>query len=152
MSTEKFLFWTFWRWGIRSFFDPQRWCKMIFLLAWNTIFSDSWKPLVLNFLDKENTIFFDPKNWCNMLFYLAWNSIFTDYLNVLVFNLSEMENTVFFEHKNLIERWYLLTIFELFIKLQDLENMVADAVSIITSKDDLAKENAEIKQVLKENG
>ena len=30
--------------------------------------------------------------------------------------------------------------------------MVVDAVSSITSKDDLAKENAEIKQVLKENG
>ena len=39
------------------------WCKMIFSLAWNTMFTDYWKVLVLNFLGIRNTVFFWTKNW-----------------------------------------------------------------------------------------
>ena len=35
-------------------------CKVKFSLAWNTIFIDYWKVLVLNFSEIENTIFI----WC----------------------------------------------------------------------------------------
>ena len=38
--------------------------------------------------------------------------IFTDYWKVLVLNFSEMGNTIFFWAKKLMERWYLLGLFE----------------------------------------
>ena len=49
--------------------------------------------------------------------------IFTDYWTVLVLN-SVMGNTVFFSVKKLMERWYLLALFELSMIFQDLGNML----------------------------
>ena len=92
-----FLFWTFRRWEIRSFFDSKSWCKMIFSSAWNSMFFECGKVLVLNF--------------------------------------SEIGNTVFFWSKKLMESWYFLGIFELFMIFQDLGNMVFHAVGCPYHKD-----------------
>ena len=73
---------------------------MIFSLAWNIIFSDNWKVLVLKFLEMKNMVFLSQK--------VDGNMIFTDYWKVLVLIFSEMGNTVFSWAKKLIERWYLL--------------------------------------------
>ena len=155
--------------------------EMIFSLAWNIIFSDNFKVLVLKFLEIKNmvflsqkvdgnmiftdywkvlvliilgmgnTVFFDPKVDGKMIFTDYWNvlvlnflmmekyglslsqevdgkMIFTAYWEVLVLNVSVIGNTVFFWSKNLMERLYLLGLFELSIIFQDLENMVFRAV------------------------
>ena len=73
---------------------------MIFSLAWNIIFSDNFKVLVLKFLEIKNMVFLSQK--------VDGNMIFTDYWKVLVLTFSEMGNTVFSWAKKLIERWYLL--------------------------------------------
>ena len=54
--------------------------------------------------------------------------IFTDYWKVLVLNFSMMGNTIFFSAKKLMERWYLLGLFELSMMFQDLGNTVFHAV------------------------
>ena len=74
--------------------------EVIFSLAWNIIFSDNWKVLVLKFLEIENMVFLSQK--------VDENMIFTDYWKVLVLIFSEMGNTVFSWAKTLIIRWYLL--------------------------------------------
>ena len=53
-----FFFWTFWRWEIRSSFDSKSWYKIIFSLAWNTMFYEYGKVLVFNFSEMGNTVFF----------------------------------------------------------------------------------------------
>ena len=58
----------------------------------------------------------------------AWNTMFFEYQKVLVLNFSKIGNTVSFWSKNLMESWYFLYIFELFMIFQDLENMVFHAV------------------------
>ena len=90
LITEKFLFWTFQGWEIRSSFNSRSWCKMTFPSAWNTIFFEHGKVLVLNF--------------------------------------SGIGKTVFFWSKKLIESWYFLGSFELFMILQNLGNIVFRAV------------------------
>ena len=155
--------------------------EVIFSLAWNIIFSDNWKVLVLKFLEMKNMVFLSQK--------VDGNMIFTDYWKVLVLIFLEMGNTAFFfeqeywwkddiywllkvlflsfsvmkkrsffesrnwwkyyiywllrsscfalfgdgkdglfSAKKLVERWYLLGIFELSIILQELGNMVFRAV------------------------
>ena len=74
--------------------------EVIFSLAWNIIFSDNWKVLVLKFLEMKNMVFLSQK--------VDGNMIFTDYWKFLVLIFSEMGNTVFSWAKKLIERWYLL--------------------------------------------
>ena len=54
--------------------------------------------------------------------------IFTDYWKVFLLNFSEMGNRVFFWAKTLMERWYLLGLYELSMVFQDLGNMVFRAV------------------------
>ena len=54
--------------------------------------------------------------------------IFTEYWKVLVLSFSVMGNTVFFSAKKLMERWYLLGLFELSMLFRDLGNMVFRAV------------------------
>ena len=73
---------------------------MIFSLAWNIIFSDNWKVLVLKFLEMKNMVFLSQK--------VDGNMIFTDYWKVLVLTFSERENTVFSWAKKLTKLWYLL--------------------------------------------
>ena len=113
---------------------------MVFSVASNTVFTDYWKVIVLNFRD-GNTVFFELKSWWRdntyWLLETSWfelfggvkyslflsqkvdgKMIFTDYWNVLVLNFSEMANTVSFWGKKLMKRWYLLLLksscFELF--------------------------------------
>ena len=66
--------------------------EVIFSLAWNIIFSDNWKVLVLKFLEMKNMVFLSQK--------VDGNMIFTDYWKVLVLNFSVMGNTVFFESRS----------------------------------------------------
>ena len=105
--------------------------EVIFSLAWNIIFSDNWKVLVLKFLEMKNMVFLSQKVDGNMIFTDYWKvlvlnfsvmgnmaffrvkklmekMIFTDYGKVLVLNFSVVGNTVFFWVKKLTERWYLL--------------------------------------------
>ena len=55
--------------------------------------------------------------------------IFTGYWEVLVLNFSVMGNTVFFSAKKLMERWYILGLFELSMIFQDFGNMAFRAVT-----------------------
>ena len=73
--------------------------EVIFSLAWNIIFSDNWKVLVLKFLEIKNMVFLGQK--------VDWN-IFTNYWKVLVWTFLEMGNKVFSWAKKLTEIWYLL--------------------------------------------
>ena len=50
LTTEKFFFWSFWEWEIRSFLSQK--------VDGNMIFTDYFKVLVLNFLVMGNTVFF----------------------------------------------------------------------------------------------
>ena len=59
--------------GIRSFFDPKSWFKVMFSLAWNTMFSDYCKFLVLNFWEIGNTVYF-WKTWWKDDIYLVFLS------------------------------------------------------------------------------
>ena len=63
-----------------------------------------------------------------MVFSLGWNIMFSDYWKALVLNFSVMENDASFTAKKLMERWYLLGLFDLSMILHDLENMVFRAV------------------------
>ena len=92
--TGKFLFWTFRRWEIRSFFKSKSWWKDgIYWLLESSCFE--------LFGDGKYGLFSSQK--------VDRKMIFTDYWKVLVLNFSEMRNTVFFRAKKLMERWYLLT-------------------------------------------
>ena len=104
--------------------------EVIFSLAWNIIFTDNYKVLVLNFLEMKNMVFLSQKVDGNMIFTDYWKilvlifsrmgntvfswakklmeMIFTDYWKGLVLDFSVMGNTVFFRVKKLMERWYLL--------------------------------------------
>ena len=74
--------------------------EVIFSLAWNIIFSDNWKVLVLKFLEIKNMAFLSQK--------VDRNMIFTDYWEVLILTFSEMGNMVFSWVKKLTEMWHLL--------------------------------------------
>ena len=65
---------------------------MIFSLAWNIVFSDNFKVLVLKFLEIKNMVFLSQK--------VDGDMIFTDYWKVLVLTFSEMGNTVFSRAKS----------------------------------------------------
>ena len=73
---------------------------MLFSLAWNIIFSNNLKVLVLKFLEMKDMVFLSQK--------VDGNMIFTDYWKVLVSTFSEMGNTVFSWPKKLTEIWHLL--------------------------------------------
>ena len=73
---------------------------MLFSLAWNIIFSNNLKVLVLKFLEMKGMGFLSQK--------VDGNMIFTDYWKVLVLTFSEMGNTVFSWAKKLTEIWCLL--------------------------------------------
>ena len=73
---------------------------MIFSLAWNIIFTDNLKVLVLKFLEMKNMVFLSQK--------VDGNMIFTDYWKVLVLIFLGIRNKVFSWAKKLMERWYLL--------------------------------------------
>ena len=127
---------------------------MIFLsqkVDGNMIFTDYWKFLVLTFSEMENTVFpwakkfterwyllitgkslFWTFRWLEIRFFLSQEvdgkMIFTGYWEVLILNFSVMKNTVFLSVKKLMERWYLLGLFEFSMIIQDLVSMVFPAV------------------------
>ena len=68
----KFLFWTFRRWEIRSSLDSKSWCNMIFSSAWNTMFFEYGKVLLLNFSEIGNTVFFYLKSWWKVDIFLVF--------------------------------------------------------------------------------
>ena len=147
LITEKFLFWSFREWEIRSFlsqkvagsfliFPDIYWLQRsscfnlfghgkhgIFLSQkgdGKMIFTGYWKLLVLIFSGMGNTVFFGPKIW--------WKDDITGCWEVLVLNFLVMGNTAFFSTKKLMERQYLLGLFELSMIFQDLGNMAFHAV------------------------
>ena len=73
---------------------------MLFPLAWNMIFSDNLKVLVVKFLGMKDMAFLSQK--------VDGNMVFTDYWKVLRLTFSEMGNTVLTWAKKLTEIWYLL--------------------------------------------
>ena len=66
--------------------------EVLFSLAWNIIFSDNLKVLVLKFWGMKDMVFLSQT--------VDGNMIFTDYWKALVLNFSVMENTVFFESRS----------------------------------------------------
>ena len=111
------------------------------------IFTDYGKVIVLKFLVVGNTVFFWVKKlmerWYLLvtqksLFWTFWwweiglslsqevdgKMVFTGYREGLVLNVSVMGNTIFYSVKKLMERWYLLGLFELSMIFKDLRNTV----------------------------
>ena len=82
----------------------------------------------MNFPETGNTVFFEPKSWWkDDIYWLLESSCFELWI-VFVLNFSELGNTFFLWPKKLMERWYLLGLFELSNIFQDLGNMVFRAV------------------------
>ena len=112
----------------------------------NTMLTGNWKVTVLKFSEIENTVFFGAKKLMERWYLLntekflfrtfqRWDirffltqkvdgkMTFTDYWKVLVLSFSVVGNTMFFSAKKLMERWYLLGLFELSMIFQNLGNM-----------------------------
>ena len=93
LISGKFLFWTFRRYKIRSFFDWKSWWKDdIYWLLKCSCFE--------LFGDGKYRLFLSQK--------VGEKMIFTDYWKVPVFKFSGLKNTVFFWAEKLFEKWYLL--------------------------------------------
>ena len=115
-------------------------------------FTVYWKVLVSNFSETGYTVFFWAKKlmerWYlqitgKLLFWIfrrwKYGLVFsqkvdrkmmsTDYWKFLVLSFLVMGNAAFFSAKKLMERWYLLGLFEFSMVFQDLGNMVFRAVS-----------------------
>ena len=99
---------------------------MIFSLSWNIMFTDYCKALVLNFSEMENTVFV----WAKKLMEI-WYLLTTE--KFLFWTFCWWVTRSFFSQK-LMDRWYLLGIFELSIIAQDLWNMVFRAVGLDVSR------------------
>ena len=98
LITENFLFWTFQRWKIRSFFEPKLWWKgYIYWLLKSSCFELFGNRKYGLFLSQE----------------VNRKMIFTDYWKFIVLNSLGMGNMVFFWAKKLMERWYLVWLSEL---------------------------------------
>ena len=82
------------------------------------------KFLFWTFLKWEIWYFLSLKNSGTMIFTGDWK--------VLVLNFLEMGNAVFFSSEKLIQKWYLLGLFELSKIFQDLENIVFCTVNFPT--------------------
>ena len=114
LITEKFLFWTFWRMEIRSLFERKSWWK-------NDIYWILKSSCFEIFRDGKYSLFLSQK--------VNGKMIFTDYWKILVLNFSVMGNTVFSLANKLMKRWYLLSLFKLYIIFQDLGNIFFRAAS-----------------------
>ena len=109
LNTEKFLNGPFRRREIRSFFEPKCWWRdHIYWLLESSCFE--------LFGHGKYGLFWSQK--------VDEKTIFTDYWKILVWSFSVIGNMVFFSAKKLMERWYLLGLFELSLIFQDLGNMV----------------------------
>ena len=118
LITEKFLFWSFREWEIRPSLRQK--------VAGKMIFTDYWKVLVLTFSRMGNTSFFWGKKLMeNDIYWLLRSSCF---------ELFGDGKYGLFSAKKLMERWYLLALFELPMIFQDLGNMVFRAVNFVVSR------------------
>ena len=112
LITKTLLVWIFWKWEI-WYFWAKKFMGILYLLI------------------TEKFLFWTFR-WWEIRSFLSQGAdgkmIFTGYWKVLVLNFSVMRNTVFFLVKKLMERWYLLGLFELSVIFQDLGNMVFRAV------------------------
>ena len=99
-----FLFWTFRRWEIRSFLDSKSWCKMIFFSAWNTMFFEYGKVLLLNFSEIGNTVSF----WSKKLIFSWYFSTFHDIPGLAKYGFwcSVIKTVGVFEGRYAIDIWY----------------------------------------------
>ena len=127
------------------FFEPKSWWKddIYWLLKSSCfeLFDDGKYGLFLSQeVDGKDDIYWLLKSSCFELFgggkygiFLSQEvdgkMIFTGYREVLVLNFSVMGNTIFFSLKQLMERWYLLGLFELSMISQNLENTVFRGVT-----------------------
>ena len=104
---------------------------MVFFLSQevdgNTIYTDYQKVVVLNLSEMKNMILslkyghgFEPKTWWE--YYIYW------LLKSSCFKHFDDGKYSLFSGKKLMERWYLLGLFELSLILQGSENMVFCAV------------------------
>ena len=66
--------------------------EVLFSLAWNIIFSDNLKVLVLKFLETKDMVLLSQK--------VDGNMIFINYWKALVLNFWVMGNTVFYESRS----------------------------------------------------
>ena len=97
LITEKFLFWTFLRWEIRSFIELKSWWKNeIYWLLKSSCFE--------LFKDEKYGLFLSQK------LMERWYLLITEKFLVRNFRLWEIRP--FFSAKKLMERWYLLGLFE----------------------------------------
>ena len=115
LITEKFLFWTFWGWEIRSFFEPKSWwkddiywllkssCVEVFgdwkyRLFWVKMLLEKWYLLI-----NEKLFSWTFRRWeirSILSQKVDGKMIFTGYWKCLLFNISVMGNTVFFKSKS----------------------------------------------------
>ena len=134
---------------LQLYIKKQKNDEVIFSLAWNIMFTDNWKVLVLDFLGwkiwyfwakklmeiylliTEKFLFWSFREWKIRPFFesrIDRKMIFTGYWKVLVLKFSGMGNTVFCSAKKLMKKWYLLGLFELSMTFQYFGNMVFRAV------------------------
>ena len=140
------MFWNFRRWKIRSFFKPRSWWKYdvywLMKSSWFGLFRNRkyglfwvkklmkrWylliteKILFWTFRRWEIRSFFEPKSWWKDHIY--WS------LKSSCFELFVDGKYGLFSAKKMMERWYLLGLYEISMTFQDLGNMVSRAVWII---------------------
>ena len=81
--------------------------EVIFSLAWNIMFTDNQKVVVLNFLEIKNMLFLSQK--------VDGKMIFSDYWKFFLLVVSRIGYTVIFWAIKLMERRYLLITEKLFV-------------------------------------
>ena len=112
------LFWSFQEWEIRPF--------LIQKVAGKMIFTDYWKVLVLTFSRMGNTVVFLSQKADG-----KWYLLVAEKFLFWTFRRWKIRP---FSAKKLMERWYLLALFELPMIFQDLGNMVFRAVNFVVSR------------------
>ena len=110
---------------LQLYIKKQKNDEVICSLAWDIIFTDYWKVLVLNFSVIGNTVFFESRSWWKDDIYWLPRSSYFELFGNWKYGL--------FSAKRLIERWYLLGLFELSMTFQGLGNMAFRAVQIVIS-------------------
>ena len=93
----------------------ERWYLLVTESSYFGLFGDGKYGLLLRVMGKYGLLLSQE---------VDGKIIFTGYWDVLILNFSVMGNTVFVSVKTLMERWYLLGLFELSMIFQDLGNMV----------------------------
>ena len=145
LITKMFLFWIFWRWKI-LYFMPKSWSKYdIYWFLKNYLFWSFQEWEIRSFLSQnvdgkmiftEKFLFWPFPEWEIRFFFWAKNLWKYDIYWLLkspCFELFGDGKYGLFSAKMLIERWYLLGLFELSMIFQELGNMVFRTVLEIIS-------------------